>query len=237
MGSFPYRVPARADDLFLQEERDHQLGRVFGAEAVIKAGVPFGSGLNTHAWEEILDLIFELARNKAWIREQCGWILYNAIQCLNEQSNGTIYAEVLTQRLVAVDLARSLEGIAIWLGVQLTFPGANLPPQVWRQENPLHRKEISTLARILKESSGAQPLQAEPNNKVAPNTAWSPNLHFAWDVIMASIFKRKDLDHGKFSHSIRFEDFWGQAVNGAWLSIFPLPVLIWHRRSLCSLCL
>lgn len=207
------------DGYISQEERDHQLGRLFGAEAMIKSAVLFSEDLMNDAWSQVLGLIFELALKKAWLREECGWVLYKSIQTLKAQTHGSQYAQVLVDKLAAIGLAKTPEGVAVWLGIQSTFRSTRLPASVWPHNSPLHRKAKVTLSRILKELTAARPLQAEANSKIAQNSTWSPNLHFAWDIVLTAILQLDAVNQVDSSQLITFEDFWTEAVDSTLLSI------------------
>ena len=225
---FPIRS-AEIDQHVSQEERDYQLGRVFGAEAVIKSGVPFKSSHATEAWSRVLDLVYELAQKKAWLREECGWILYKSIESLKAHDNGIIYAQILVDKLNAHGLAQTPEGIALWLGSQSTFPSVILPPSVWHKQNPLHRKEKAKLANTMKVASTMGPLQAETTSKIAKNTTWSPSLHFAWDVILASLIQQNHASQAETVKTTGFADFWTEAVDSELLSSYFSQELMFLR--------
>ena len=172
------------------------------------------------AWSQILELIFGLAQKKAWLREECGWILYKSIQNLKVQVNGSTYAQTIIDKLIANGLAKCPEGVAIWLGIQSIFPGVSLPSSVWQHESPLYRKEKASLSKILKEASTTGPLQPEANSKIAQNSSWSPNLHFAWDVVLSAILLPDSTNQSKSLKLITFADFWTEAVDSELLSSF-----------------
>ncbi|KAL8908419.1 MAG: hypothetical protein Q9207_000838 [Kuettlingeria erythrocarpa] len=171
-----------------QEERDHYFGRLFGAEAFIKSGVLFKPGLNGDTWIRLLDLICVVATKKSWLREECGWILYNACQTLRDGNWSTNLVQALIQKWGQAGLAKTPEGVAIWLRARENFPGVDLPSNVWQDGNPLHRKETSKLAKILKETPvGEGP--KEPAGEVAQKGSWSSKLHFVWMVIFDKLAK------------------------------------------------
>ena len=196
---------------------------------MIKSGILFDSSLPTEAWSQILDLVFELALKKAWLREECGWVIYKSIQNLKAYSNGIIYAQILVDKMTAYGLAKSPEGLAIWLGTLTMFPNVALPPSVWQHENPLHRKEKTALAKVLKEASTAEPVQAEANTKLAPKTTWSSNLHFAWDIVLASLLQKNGASPENPADSITFVDFWIEVVDSESLSLSSSHALILLR--------
>ena len=215
-----YSRSIRIDQHVVQEERDYQLGRVFGTEAIIKSGIPFNSSHATEAWSRVLDLVYELAQKKGWLREECGWILYKSIGSLKAYDNGINYAQFLIDKLNAHGLAKSPEGIALWMGIQSTFPNVILPRSVWHKQDPLHRKEKATLSNIMKDASTVGPGQAEATSKIAKNTTWSSSLHFAWDIILASLIQQDHADQEKSVKTTSFRDFWTEAVDSELLSLY-----------------
>ncbi|KAL8753011.1 MAG: hypothetical protein Q9184_005553, partial [Pyrenodesmia sp. 2 TL-2023] len=196
-----------------QEERDHCFGRLFGAEAFIKSGILFKLDLDADAWPTILDIIYGLAKKKPWLREECGWILHSACQTLKDGDWNPSFIEVLVERLCQVGLAKTPEGVAIWLKARTAFPGADLPSNVWRGENPLHKKELSKLAKTLKETSVGEDAK-ESNGEVAHKGSWSSKLHFVWMVIFTKLANAAPASSSiETSKTITFGQFWQEAVD------------------------
>lgn len=162
----------------------------------------------------ILDIVYEAARKKPWLREECGWILYGAVQKLSEREGCLTFIQILIDKLCQSGLAKTPEGIAIWLKVQAECPKAELPDGVWRKNKPLHPKEKSKLARILKEApTGSR--SEDHRERVLQKGNWSPKIHFVWNVILS------ELIHGRLANGssidtriTAFADFWQEAVDG-----------------------
>ena len=167
-----------------------------------------------------------MAQKKGWLREECGWILYKSVEILKAYDNGITYAQILIDKLNAHGLSKTPEGIALWLGIQSTFPSVVLPPSVWHKEDPLHRKEKATLANTMKDVSTIGPLQAETKSKIAKNTTWSSSLHFAWDVILASLIEQAHANQEDPAKTTNFAEFWTEAVDSELLSLCLLLELI-----------
>ena len=163
------------------------------------------------------------------MREECGWILYKSIGSLKTYDNGITYAQILIDKLNAHGLAKSPEGIALWTGIRSNFPSVILPRSVWHKQDPLHRKEKATLANIMKDASTVGPLQAETTSKVAKNTTWSSSLHFAWDIILASLIQQDHANQVNSVQTTNFADFWTEAVDSELLSLNLLQKLILPR--------
>ncbi|KAL8692702.1 MAG: hypothetical protein Q9218_002323 [Villophora microphyllina] len=190
-----------------QEERDHQLGRLFCIEAFIKSGVLLLRNTPGDIWPRVLDLIYDAAQKKAWLREECGWILYGAIQTLHQRKLDPQTVQVIVDKLFGNGLGKTSEGVAIWLVIQRNFPTVQLPSNVWRHNNPLDRKEKSKLAKLLKDASsdhrsdGASGYLAQKGN-------WTSRLHFVWNVILSELTKERST-----GDTVTFGDFWQEAVD------------------------
>jgi len=187
----------------VQEERDYHLGRLFGAEAIIKSGVLFSSKSPDELWEQLLDLVFDLAKKKSWLREECGWVLYAALKGLSTMMAD--YAQVLVDKLHSSGLTKTPEGVALWVLIQSAYPSVRLPKHVWRHGNPLNRKEKASLARILKETSSKDDLK-DSNQKDTQRGTWLHKLHFAWEVVFEAL-----LTAG--STQLTFSELWTEAVD------------------------
>ncbi|MCJ1384303.1 DNA-directed DNA polymerase [Xylographa soralifera] len=186
-----------------QEERDHYLGRLFGAEAIIKSGILSLPEPPVAQWERVLDIIFELAKKKSWLREECGWVLCAALKDLHIMD--PIYIEVLFEKLHSTGLTKTPEGVGLWITAQQAYPDIKYPKHVWHHGNPLHRKETASLARILKETSTHHAAEGTAK-KTSQRGTWTSRLHFSWDVV----FKALLLDRPK---QLAFSDLWTEAVD------------------------
>ncbi|KAL8952334.1 MAG: hypothetical protein Q9222_001745 [Ikaeria aurantiellina] len=195
-----------------QEDRDHQLGRIFGAEALIKSRIVFQPSISAIAWPKVLDIIFDAARKKSWLREECGYILYGSVQTLRAEKHDLDFVQTLINKLCTNDLARTAEGVAIWLKIRASFPKVTLPSGQWRNENPLHHQEKSRLAKVLKESSrdGTNKTDQEFSGK----GSWTPKIHFAWHVIFTELTREKSANiQEQKAKGVKFEEFWQVAVD------------------------
>ncbi|KAL8956896.1 MAG: hypothetical protein Q9193_005697 [Seirophora villosa] len=193
-----------------QEERDHQFGRLFGAEAFIKSGILFGPDASADAWLRILDIIYEIAKQKPWLREECGWILFGACQTLKKGDHDHSFIQALLDKLCHSGMAKTPEGIAIWLNIRAGLPEIQLPDGIWRHGNPLHRKEKSQLAEILKEASiGRQ--SDETTSQIAQKGNWTSRIHFAWIVVLDELAGNAAV--GKRPKTVGFEEFWREAID------------------------
>ncbi|KAL8771894.1 MAG: hypothetical protein Q9209_002832 [Squamulea sp. 1 TL-2023] len=200
-------------DVAGQEERDHQFGRLFGAEAFFKSGILLQVNAPSNAWERTLDAIYEAAKKKPWLREECGWILYGAAQTISEGDHDLRFIQVLVNKLVKSGLAKTPEGIAIWLKVQIEFPEIELPTDIWRGGGPLLAKHKLKLAKILKETTSAE-RPDEKKGEMSQRGSWTSRIHFAWNVILSELTKEKHTQAtGLKSETLSLEEFWQVAVD------------------------
>jgi len=112
-------------------------------------------------------------------------------------------------------LAKTPEGVVIWFSVQSSFPTVKLPKGIWYRDNPLHTKEAKGLAKVLKEvSHSKEPKKGgERGNE---RGMWYSNPHFAWDVVLAHLFRRESRPipgQPKASKDLTFADFWTEVVD------------------------
>jgi DNA polymerase phi len=202
-----------------QEERDHYFGRVFGAEAILKSDLLFREGGESH-FNHLLDLLCSLALKKPWLRPEFGWVLYN---CITDEHNKlpTKLAVDIVENLIANKLIRTPEGVAIWIAVTRRFPKAKLPTSAWKSGDPLARKDISALSDILKDARAHQGPQSSELSAQG-SARWSPNLHFAWDVVLAAVFRNAPakIENGMNGKNpplegkkITFDVFWNTVVD------------------------
>ncbi|KAL4960390.1 DNA-directed DNA polymerase POL5 [Aspergillus stella-maris] len=198
-----------------QEARDHHFGRLFGAEAIIKSSILFSPKALLPEWTKVLELVFDLAKKKPWIREECGWIIFRCIHEIAAQKADSKLVETALALLVSSDLARTPEGVAIWLAARDLFPGINFPAKVWKHDDPLDSKERNQLTKAMKESSSGD-AEGEGEKGAKASGVWNSKLHFAWEAVMGSLSKEKESKKGS---RLGFADFWTEVVdNGLFAS-------------------
>ncbi|KIW95839.1 uncharacterized protein Z519_02903 [Cladophialophora bantiana CBS 173.52] len=169
-----------------QDERDHYFGRVFGADAILKSGILFCKKADQSHFTRLLDIVCALAVKKPWLRQECGWVLYNCIAS-DENELPEKFALEISEGLVASRLIRTPEGVAIWLVTSKRFPNAKLPKSAWKSGHPLAKKDVNILADILKDAR-VQQAEGESDLNAQGSARWSANLHFAWDIVLAETF-------------------------------------------------
>jgi DNA polymerase phi len=206
-----------------QDERDHYFGRLFGAEAVIKSNI-LVKQQDLAQWKRLLDLISGIANKKPWLKQECGWILYNCIKSFAASGVAVPddYALEVVEKLTAHKLIRTPEGLATWLEVSENFPDAKLPKHVWKHRDPLSKGDIGLLADVLKDAK-TRANSDEDEHKSQGKAIWSAQLHFAWDVVLARLYAQAapttngttNGTHPKSDHkTINLDTFWAKAVEG-----------------------
>ncbi|KAF3899746.1 DNA-directed DNA polymerase [Trichophyton interdigitale] len=204
-----------------QEERDHHFGRLFGAEAILKSSILFQPDVPFENWTRLLSLVFELANKKPWLREECGYIIFYSIRDIGTRNRGTKYVDSALAALCGNNLAKTPEGIAIWLAAMdlSCSPPVVFPSGVWSHDNPLSSRERASLAKIMKESSGQDASNGE-ESKVKNSGVWNPKLPFAWDPILTKLYSTaagKSQVEGKGKKDkatqLSFLDFWTEVVD------------------------
>ncbi|KAM0343876.1 hypothetical protein ACHAPU_008145 [Fusarium lateritium] len=178
-----------------QEERDHFFGQLFGIESFVRAGILFR---DISRWNTILDLLLKLASKKVWLRSQCGWVIVQSLEQMNKKQ-----AEATLEKVSEANLAKTPEGVAIWLVALNKFSDLKVKP--WR--DPLSKKSFGDLAAVLRESfqdfSKDQPENAQKNKQ----TSWTAQLHYVWDLLLAHYIKAGEAGAGDF------QQFWARVVD------------------------
>ncbi|KLJ12805.1 DNA polymerase phi subunit [Blastomyces silverae] len=202
-----------------QEERDHHFGRLFGAEALIKSSVLFQSQVPFEEWIKILATLFDLAKKKPWLREECGWIIFCSLREIQTHKFDVKYAEAALDSLCQNGLAKTPEGVAIWIAAKDLFPSMKFPEAVWQHGSPLHVREKASLAKIMKETSESQSEHGKENGKAQNSGVWNAKLHFAWDIVLQKLSTQPSGQNGspktKDSKATQasFTDIWTEVVD------------------------
>ena len=166
-------------------------------------------------WQHLLDLIIDLFREKPWIREQCGFVLYNAIRTLRNDHND--FAQTLIDKLHESHLCKTPEGLTVWIAAQSECPSLLFPKGVWHQDSPLNAKETAGVSKILREGTITRD-DKDDDSKVHSQSNyqlnWSNKVHFAWDVVFSWLIHRSPTDQVELGTFITFPEFWRECVDG-----------------------
>ncbi|KAK3191522.1 DNA-directed DNA polymerase [Lecanicillium sp. MT-2017a] len=177
-----------------QEERDHYLGQLFGIECFVRSQVVFAA---TSRWTLVLDLLLKIAQKKIWLRSQCGWVIVQAIQQMDERT-----AEATLQHIADANLAKTADGVAIWITALNRFPSLKVKP--WR--HPLATKTLGDLVAVLKENTNDKDASEKGRGGAAKQANWTAQLHFVWDIIL-SYYSDEAVKADEF------EQFWQRVVD------------------------
>ncbi|RDA94445.1 hypothetical protein CP533_2270 [Ophiocordyceps camponoti-saundersi (nom. inval.)] len=158
-----------------QEERDHYFGQLFGIECFVRSRILF---CDVSRWDRILELLLKLGNKKSWLRPQCGWVMVQAMEQMDQEQ-----VEKLLLGIDEAGIAKTAEGVAAWLVALDRHP--RLKPKPWR--DPLSAKSLNDLTAVLKESFRSSAKDSEEKAQVSGS--WSAQLHFVWDIILARFAK------------------------------------------------
>ena len=220
-----------------QEERDHFFGRVFGADAIIKSGI-LTSKLDREQWKRLLDLVCSVSQKKPWLRQECGWLLYQFV-ATNSDPNLQPFVEDIIDILSSHKIIRTPEGVAIWLAAKRSYPKASMSKYVWKHGHPFASKDLKTLADTMKD---AKMKSSEDDSEAQGGATWSANLHFTWTIVLDYLFevnvigsKSERVTSTKpVEDVVPFEDFWRVVVDEGLLGLNSSPerkqwgVLVWN---------
>jgi DNA polymerase phi len=185
-----------------QEEKDHFLGLLFGLQSFVRAKIISGEG---ERWTAILEQLLELAKKKPWIREECGWVVMEAMAQIDQSQ-----AEYTLEKLYDAGLAVTPEGVGIWITAKDRFPSMKFPSKPWGQTgNPLDR--LQSLAKALKESSSNDDVKTK-GQQANHSGIWNPQLHFVWTIVLAQFANAQKTKKGGVV--AEFANFWKVAVDG-----------------------
>ena len=192
------------------EERDRWLGRLFGLKAVVMSGClfpPGGGGEEIGHQREVRTVVGEmldLGKEKSWLREPGMWAVVAAARKFHW---GKGYVRMVWRMVVERNLARTSEGVGVWLCFEQLCPGAMEEEEeeeeagglgkVWGDGKwgPLVMGNLGVVAKVLKESGAAGAVSGEKaRNEIATSSrekdsvggkgTWSPKLHWVWDEII-----------------------------------------------------
>ncbi|KAL6809444.1 DNA polymerase phi domain-containing protein [Trichoderma sp. SZMC 28013] len=178
-----------------QEERDIFFGQLFGIECFVKSRILFSE---PSRWNTILEELLKLSNKKVWLKSQCGWVLVQALQQMDQAQ-----AKATLEKLSSAGVAKTPEGAAVWLVALNQFPDLKVKP--W--QHPLSRKTLGDLTAILKESFNDSSKDPSSNSRNNQQASWTAQLHFVWDLILNHYLKAGDSEAEDFAH------FWGRVVD------------------------
>ncbi|KAF8468401.1 DNA polymerase phi-domain-containing protein [Kalaharituber pfeilii] len=200
------------EHLTKSEERDRWLGRLFGLKAVVMCGCLFpqeqksntdtqtgqedDDGLREREFRTVLTELLSLGTAKPWLREPGLWALASSLRKFSWPRE---YVKLAWKLIADNGLARTSEGVGVWLCFEELHPGATgeeaAAGRSWDGgRGPLARGSLPVLAKVLKESGAAgaekgagdeqQTQDGRGKVTVGGKGVWSPQLHWVWDEIL-----------------------------------------------------
>lgn len=176
----------------------------------------FNPIVDIQLWSQVLDLIINLARQKSWLREECGWTLYQAIRNLGKDGHDSKYIQLIVDKIQENGLIKTPEGVAVWIATTESSPDVRLPKGEWKYDNPLHQKGKNTLAVILKETSKVHSDHDGSDSKISQKGNWNSKLHFSWEIIISHILGRRscvDMHQTESLNELDMASFWYECVD------------------------
>ncbi|KAJ8123846.1 hypothetical protein ONZ43_g297 [Nemania bipapillata] len=183
-----------------QEERDYYFGRLFGLQCFVEAKILFAD--NTR-WPKALDLLLEMAHKKVWVRSHCGWVI---VECLPQM--GQEGAEAALQKFSEIGLAKTAEGVGIWLRARSCYPSAKFPSKPWA--DPLSSGALPEVARVLRENVANDNGEDAAAAKLK-QSSWTAQLHFVWDLILATLLESNTTDPKHVKDQVKL--FWTTVID------------------------
>jgi len=187
----------------MREGRDNLWGQLFGLQTFVQAGILFQ---DVARLEAVLGLLLDLGNKKLWLRSQSAFIVAQAIP---KMDRGEV--ERTLEKVSQAGIAKSLEGLGIWLAAAEHFPKLELP-KPWK--HPLSSKSLQDVVAVLKSSDKEPPKDEEGAGGQQQRNA-SAQLHFAWDLVFHRLLKSKR------RKTADFELFWDRVVDRKSKSSIP----------------
>lgn len=152
-----------------------------------------------------------MAVEKPWLRQECGWVLYQSVQHIREADRAEELAAGMMEKLRSYSLIRTPEGVALWLAIRDLLPNVGLPKHVWSHDDPLTMKGVNVLAQVMKDAKTQIDSDTEDIGSQGA-AGWSPQLHFAWEVVDEHLGRDKVSESPR--ERIGFSLFWTKVVEG-----------------------
>jgi len=186
--------------------------------SLINSEILFETALPSADYTEVVKALCVTGQETQWLREECGLNLCMAVRLLARRKRSSDYAKALVEAVCSHNLAKTPEGVAVWLEVKTNFPVLPLPENIWPHQDPLYKKSLSTLANVFKQiNTSSEGDSSEVKIIQAGSRQSAPN--FAWDLVLASFIKSEG---SKNSKQKVFRQFWVEVVDSKGLSLHSL---------------
>ncbi len=158
----------------------------------------------------MLDMVFELASKKSWLREECGWIIHRLVKDCHLRPSTKELAETVIERLCAHKMALTPEGVAIWMTVQDLHVDVTLPKRPWQHQDPLHSSNLDQLAGVMRDAPMGENAATEESQSSPPSRGvWNARPNIAWMMVLDKYYQGE-----RQRRPVKFSRFWTRAVDG-----------------------
>lgn len=183
-----------------EEKRNYLIGRRFAFQAILQSDILTGASEENARY--VFSAIAELAAHKDWLRSECGALLLEFIKTPEGSRMKDENVRILIDSWATKNLIKTPEGVALWLTVKTTFPGAKLPKGHWTHNNPLAAQDRPSLTKALLKTEVDGDDQVNGAKKKSGTRQTMPN--FAWAVILSYLYEE--------SRRKEFAQFWEECV-------------------------
>jgi DNA polymerase phi len=189
------------------------IGKLFAYKAVLLSSILIEPKLAMDSWNGLLDLIYGMARDTPWLREECALVLVQTIETLPAGANIEPCVRALSERLVSYKIANTPEGIAIWLALQEEHASI-LPANVWHDNDPLSMKNRPKLAKVLK--GDIQSSLGSDESEAVKSAATNANPQFAWNTLLSKVLQMDSESEASRTDASKsqFGQLWLNIVDG-----------------------
>lgn len=186
-------------------------------------------------YAEVLKFLFELSVRKPWLRESCASIVCSAVSGWSDETKRWA-AKVTYDALAGSGLAKTSDGVAVWLTLQVCCPKVLPPKGPWVKECPLAKPNLATLAKVLKEAGSKD----EGGGSLQQKGSWSPKHNFVWDLVLEAYLGESgewvDFRGRETSALPTWEEFWKVAIDGKFFTRYHACLILDHADKITSAC-
>ena len=213
-----------------QDERDHHIGRVFGAGALIESGIVFDTAGSDDMWKSIVELLCDLSRKKPWLRQETGSMLTKVFESQGSKVK-FVHAQIVLDTYQDRQLMRTPEGVAICLVVKEQFPSIRMPKDAWKHTDLLHADNSKLLKQALLDSKVST---KDANNGQSQGSGiWSSRLHPVWRLLLPRMWKvvpedpdeviLNDFDQAEMDMEQNFGSLWHSVIEAGYFDSSSSP--------------
>ncbi|OAA63667.1 DNA polymerase [Niveomyces insectorum RCEF 264] len=219
-----------------QEERDHYWGQLFGLQSFVEAGVLFPVGDSedggnddvdddaearspksggAHRWNTVLGHLLQLGNKKVWLRSQACFVIVQAIVRGHLPNQAAVAATLKAIASADSDggqsgsLAKTPEGLGIWLAALTRFPDMALPAPWTAPLAPGSHKDVVAVLRNTSSNDDNDNVREKTKKTAVKQGNASAQLHFVWDLLLNKLITRQP----KGAATKQFDSFWVTVVD------------------------